>query len=160
MGDSQVELIESIHNYLVEKGLYLSVAESCTGGLLGSMLTERAGSSHFFEGGIIAYQNKVKIQKLGVSEEILNLHGAVSREVAEAMALGCRSKFNTDYALSITGIAGPGGGSEEKPVGTVWIALSSKDKLTSQKILKIGDRQAIRLEACFIATQMLRKACF
>lgn len=105
----------------------LAVAESCTGGRLAAVLTAEAGASEFFLGGVVAYANEVKMGVLGVSSEALEHHGAVSREVATEMAVGARRVFGADYALATTGIAGPDGGTPEKPVGTVWIALAGPD---------------------------------
>jgi len=113
----------------------LAIAESCTGGYVSHMITSVPGSSEYFKGSIVAYDNEIKTNILGVNDDIIKQFGAVSMENAEAMARNIRLKFNTDYGLSTTGIAGPTGGSEEKPVGTLWMAASSKDKIISYKIV-------------------------
>jgi len=111
---------------LTRLGLTLGTAESCTGGLIGKRLTDAAGSSGFYLGGVIAYSNDVKMQGLGVPAEVLEQHGAVSRETAAAMARGALEKLNCDIAISVTGIAGPSGGSDDKPVGTVYLGLAQR----------------------------------
>lgn len=119
------ELNEVVQELMIDRGATLSVAESCTAGLLGARLTELDGASRFFRGGVLVYADEIKHEQLGVPREVLADHGAVSRETAGALAAGCRRRFATDYALAITGIAGPGGGSAEKPVGTTWICAAS-----------------------------------
>lgn len=121
-----ISLEEATGNILKDNKLTLSIAESCTGGNISRMITSVPGSSEYFTGSVIAYNNRIKAEELGVSREDLDIHGAVSEETALQMANGVRDKYKTDYAISATGIAGPGGGTEEKPVGTVWIAVSSK----------------------------------
>ena len=142
---------------LLAAGSRIAVAESCTGGLLGGRFTEVPGSSVWFAGGVIAYDNSVKTRELGVSEELLAAHGAVSEPVARAMAEGVRQRFGTAFGLSITGIAGPDGGSAEKPVGTVAIALAGQD--TRVRTFRfIGDRQMIRQQAVLAALEMVRQS--
>ena len=131
--DSSKDIENIIGDLLKEKKLTLSTAESCTGGLIADRLTNIPGSSAFFQGGIIAYSNDVKISDLGVSEKILNKKGAVSSDVAKDMAKGIRQKYNTNIGLSTTGIAGPEGGSIDKPVGLVYIGLSTEDREESFK---------------------------
>ena len=131
--DSSKDIENIIGDLLKEKKLTLSTAESCTGGLIADRLTNIPGSSAFFLGGIIAYSNDVKISDLGVSEKILNKKGAVSSDVAKDMAKGIRQKYNTNIGLSTTGIAGPEGGSIDKPVGLVYIGLSTEDREESFK---------------------------
>lgn len=111
-----------------ERNLTVSTAESCTGGLLSHVLTSVSGSSQYFIGGVIAYSNEIKEKVLGVPHSILVEHGAVSQRTAMAMATGIRQKFHTDIGLSTTGIAGPTGGTLEKPVGLVWIGISTPEK--------------------------------
>jgi len=135
----------------------LSLAESCTGGLIGDRLTNIAGASAFFWLGVIAYDNQAKTKILGVSPALINKYGAVSAPVAEAMAQGVRKILNTDYGLSVTGIAGPGGGSKEKPVGLVFIALSTKNNTLVKKFLFKGTRLAIKKVAAQTALKMLAK---
>jgi nicotinamide-nucleotide amidase len=138
-------------------GYTLSVAESCTGGLLAERITSVPGSSKYFIGGLIAYSNDVKMKALGVEPVLLLEHGAVSAPVAEAMAEGVRSRAETDFALAITGIAGPDGGTDEKPVGTVFIALAGEVKTEHRKLHLPGDRQLIRWRASQAALDLLRR---
>jgi PncC family amidohydrolase len=133
-------LAQAIGELLQERGLTLAVAESCTGGLLAGYITDIPGSSAYFEGGVIAYSYAVKEQVLGVPVGVLEQHGAVSPETAVAMARGVRELLQVDLALSVTGIAGPTGGTPEKPVGLVYIALASADGEECRKYLWTGDR--------------------
>ncbi|MFZ4463573.1 MAG: competence/damage-inducible protein A [Bacteroidales bacterium] len=137
-GESTMEQV--VGSLLKEQQKTLATAESCTGGYLAHLITSVPGSSAYFKGSVIAYDNTIKSGLLGVSEADLILHGAVSQEVAEAMAIGARKKLKTDYALATTGIAGPDGGTDEKPVGTVWIALASENGVKS-KIFRFGDHR-------------------
>jgi nicotinamide-nucleotide amidase len=138
-------------------GYTVSVAESCTGGLIAQRLTEVPGSSKYFIEGVVAYANDAKTRTLGVEPMLLLEHGAVSAPVAEAMAEGIRKRAGTDFGLSVTGIAGPGGGTEEKPVGLVYIALADDVKTEHRKIQLPGDRQLIRWRASQAALDMLRR---
>ena len=138
-------------------GYTLSVAESCTGGLIAQRLTEVPGSSKYFIEGVVAYANDAKTRTLGVEPILLLEHGAVSAPVAEAMAEGIRKRAGTDFGLSVTGIAGPGGGTEEKPVGLVYIALADDVKTEHRKLKLPGDRQLIRWRASQAALDMLRR---
>ena len=138
-------------------GYTLSVAESCTGGLLAQRITEVPGSSKYFIGGVIAYANEVKTKELGVEPMLLMEHGAVSAPVAEAMAEGIRTRVGTDFGLSITGVAGPDGGTEEKPVGTVFIALADEVKTEHRRLKLPGDRNLVRWRASQAALDMLRR---
>ncbi|MBD3425854.1 MAG: nicotinamide-nucleotide amidohydrolase family protein [Candidatus Omnitrophica bacterium] len=122
----------------------LSVAESCTGGLLSSRITDIPGSSAYYLGGIIAYSNRVKISVLKVPESLIKTHGAVSRQVARAMARGARSLLNTDISAAITGIAGPGGARPGKPVGTAFMAVLSGDTERTRKIHCKGTREQVK----------------
>jgi nicotinamide-nucleotide amidase len=136
----------------------LSVAESCTGGLLSSLLTAVPGSSEAFEGGVVSYSNTLKQTLLDVPAELLEAHGAVSRPVAETMASGARAHLGTTWALAITGIAGPGGGSAEKPVGTVYIALAGPEGVQAKHQFFAGDRDRVRTYSAYTALEMLRRA--
>ncbi len=152
------ETLESvIGKLLIDNDKTLSVAESCTAGSLGMIVTDSAGSSAYFEGGLISYSNQVKEEKLGVSTETLENHGAVSEECAIEMAAGARKMFGTHYALSITGIAGPGGGTEEKPVGTTYIALNSAHASYARKFLFGNNRTVNRNRASYAALEILRR---
>jgi nicotinamide-nucleotide amidase len=138
-------------------GFSLSVAESCTGGLISERLTEVPGSSVYFKEGVVAYSNDAKIRSLGVDSQLIRQHGAVSAQVAEAMAEGVRQRADTDFGLSVTGIAGPGGGSEEKPVGLVFIALADDAHTEHRKLTIPGDRHLIRWRASQAALDLLRR---
>jgi len=138
-------------------GYTLSVAESCTGGLLAQRLTEIPGSSKYFIEGVVTYANDSKTRLLGVEPILLLEHGAVSAPVAEAMAEGMRNRAGTDFALSITGIAGPDGGTEDKPVGTVFIAISSEAGTEYRRLKLPGDRNLIRWRATQAALDLLRR---
>jgi len=140
-----------------ERGLKVAVAESCTGGLLGARLTAIPGASDVFVGGVIAYANGVKQHELGVRERTLVEHGAVSGEVVGEMAAGARKKFGVDLALAITGIAGPSGGTAEKPVGLVWIAAAYGERLETRRIQSWGDRQEVRYRAAQAAMELARR---
>lgn len=142
---------------LKEKHATLAVAESCTGGQLGMLITSVAGSSDWFQGGVIAYSNDVKSNQLGVPAPQIETHGAVSEEVARSMAEGARCALASTFALSITGIAGPNGGTEEKPVGTVWIGLSGPDRSFAHKYSFGTDRQINRTRASYAAIELLRR---
>ncbi len=142
---------------LKDLGETVSVAESCTGGLIGRRLTEVAGSSAYFMEGAITYSNDAKIRTLSVPPEIIEAHGAVSSECAEAMAAGMRAYAATDHAISVTGIAGPDGGSDEKPVGTVFIGYAGPKGVESLKIMLPGDRYLVRWRASQAALDYLRR---
>ena len=138
-------------------GYTLAVAESCTGGLLAQRLTDIPGSSKYFIEGVVTYANDAKVRALGVEPILLLEHGAVSAPVAEAMAEGIRRRAETDFGVSITGIAGPGGGTDEKPVGTVFIAIASEAGTEHRKLKLPGDRQLIRWRASQAALDLLRR---
>jgi len=133
----------------------LAIAESCTGGLIGDHLTNVPGASAFFLLGVIAYDNAAKIKILKIPPSLLIKHGAVSAPVALAMAQGVRRILKTDYGLSVTGIAGPGGGTKNKPVGLVFIGLSSPSKSLVKRCFFKGTRLAIKKQACQTALKML-----
>ena len=149
---------ERLVRKLAEKGLTCATAESCTGGGVGSAITAVSGSSAIFWGGVISYDNSVKRDVLGVPEEVLATKGAVSSECAAAMAEGARRLLKTDLAVSLTGIAGPGGGSAEKPVGLVWFGLASAKGVVTEKRIFPGDRAAVRAAAIEHALQILLAA--
>jgi nicotinamide-nucleotide amidase len=135
----------------------LAVAESCTGGLLGARLTNIPGSSEVFVGGVIAYSNDVKVRELGVSERAIQEHGAVSEEVVREMALGAQKKFGVNVAIAVTGVAGPGGGTPDKPVGLVWLCAAVGDRVEPRKIQSWGDRNEIRYRAAQAAMELARR---
>lgn len=140
------------------RGHRIGLAESCTGGLLAARLTERSGSSEYLVGGVVSYSNEAKRDLLGVDEALMAEHGAVSPEAARAMAEGALTRFEADVAVSITGIAGPGGGTEEKPVGTVcWCVMSSDGRVLARDTVMPGDRTEIRDRSTTVAMQMLRR---
>lgn len=141
---------------LTERGETLSVAESCTGGLLSKMLTDLPGATRYFMEGLVTYANEAKIARLGVAADLIAANGAVSEPVARAMAEGLRRQSGTTYALSVTGIAGPGGGSAEKPVGLVFIGLAGPGGTQAIKPLMPGDRDHIRIRSALAAMNLLR----
>ena len=146
-----------VGDLLRERAATLAVAESCTGGMLGARLTATPGSSQYFAGGFITYSNALKQQMLGVPAETLERFGAVSPETAEAMAAGTRERTGTTYAVSITGVAGPDGGTEEKPVGLVYIGIAGPEGLSVGQRRFIGDRQRIRVFTTQAALDLLRR---
>ena len=133
---------EELGNLLKSKKLSLSTAESCTGGGVAAAITSVAGSSEYFMGGIVAYSNDVKISLLHVSSETLEKYGAVSRETVMEMAAGAMNTMKTDCAIATSGIAGPGGGSLEKPVGTIWIAIAYKNEIVT--VMQTGDNGRVK----------------
>jgi PncC family amidohydrolase len=147
-------LVRNLAESLERRNWTLAVAESCTGGGLGARITDVPGSSRYFVGGVIAYQNRVKKQELDVSEELLNDHGAVSQPVVEAMALGCAKRFGVDLAIAITGIAGPEGGSADKPVGLVYLAAALHGRIVSRHHHFAGGRSAVRAQSIEAALRL------
>jgi len=143
---------------LAERGLLLGTAESCTGGLIGATLTETAGSSRWFRGGVIAYANEVKERLLGVDPDLLARFGAVSGETAQAMAAGARRHLGCDIAVAATGIAGPDGGSPDKPVGTVYLGLATRDTVIDRLCRFTGSRRQIQEKTAQTAVDMVRRA--
>ena len=139
------------------QGKTLATAESCTGGGIGAALTAVPGSSKVYKGGIISYTNDVKIKMLGVSSDLLNVHGAVSGPVAEAMAVGARKMLNTDLAVSVTGLAGPDGDEYGNPVGTVFIGYSDKNTTLAECFHFEGERESVREQAVFAAHRIILK---
>lgn len=148
---------EVVGRMLRERGETLSLAESCTGGLVSRRITEVPGSSEYFSEGAVTYSNEAKVRTLDVPEETLAAYGAVSAETAEAMAKGIRARAGTDHAVSITGIAGPGGGTEEKPVGTVFIGYAGPHGVRSIRLVLPGDRYLIRWRTSQAALDYLRR---
>lgn len=149
--------VDEIARTMTEHNQTLAVAESCTGGLLGAAITRMPGASDFFRGGVIAYHNDVKRQLLKVRREALEDVGAVSEPVAQQMALGARAALSAGYAIGITGIAGPAGGTPEKPVGLVFICVSSDAGDIVRKYNFTGDRDAVRRQAVAAAFEILKE---
>jgi nicotinamide-nucleotide amidase len=137
--------------------LSLSTAESCTGGLVGKLLTDLPGSSDYYRGGVVCYSNDLKIGLLGVQEKTLAEHGAVSQEVALEMARGVRVVTQSDLGLSVTGVAGPGGGTPEKPVGLIYVGLAAPGQVQVKRLTFAGDRDIIRLRTARFAMDWLRR---
>ncbi|MEW5761728.1 MAG: competence/damage-inducible protein A [Bacillota bacterium] len=155
VNDEKIEV--TVGDLLQAKGLTLAVAESCTAGLLGARITSVPGSSAYFAGGVIAYSNALKERLLGVPAETLARHGAVSEETAVAMVRGVRSVTGADVALAVTGIAGPGGGTPEKPVGLVYIALAGTNYLDCRRFVLPGHRAAVREGTVNTALNLLKR---
>jgi nicotinamide-nucleotide amidase len=154
-GEGESDLAALVLEQARSRALKLAVAESCTGGLLGTRLTEIPGSSDVFVGGVIAYDNRIKVDLLGVPPELLAEHGAVSEPVALRMAAGAAERLSAEAALSVTGIAGPGGGTPSKPVGTVWLGCSVNGTTEARRILFTGSRHDIRARAAQAALFLL-----
>jgi nicotinamide-nucleotide amidase len=151
------ELLEAaVVRMLSARNLTVAVAESCTGGLLGARLTDVAGSSAVFLGGVVAYSNAAKQTIVGVPPDVIETHGAVSPETAAALAEGARDRFGASFGVGITGIAGPDGGSAEKPVGTVHIAVADRREVTRQANRYLGSRADVRRRATQSALTLLR----
>ena len=144
-----------VGNLLRERGLKLALAESCTGGLIGDRITNTPGSSDYFVGGVVAYAYSAKADLLGVSWDTLNSKGAVSQETVLEMARGARRVFGADIAVSISGIAGPGGGTADKPVGTTWVGLVAPDGEWAKRFQFSGIREQNKASAADAALQML-----
>ncbi|MFL5581178.1 MAG: competence/damage-inducible protein A [Gemmatimonadaceae bacterium] len=157
-GEEATDLAAVVLDLCRAQALRLAVAESCTGGMLGARLTAIAGSSDVVTGGVIAYANAVKERLLGVADAVLREHGAVSEPVVRRMATGAREAAGADVGIAITGVAGPGGGTPEKPVGSVWLAADVAGRVESRRVQLIGDREEIRRRATQGALEMVRRA--
>jgi nicotinamide-nucleotide amidase len=144
-GMNEDSLENALFKILLEKNLSLSIAESCTGGKIAHKITSIAGCSKYFMGSVVAYSNELKIDLLGVNPETIQKFGAVSEETVIEMAIGAKKRFKTDYVISTSGIAGPDGGTEAKPVGTIWIAIAHPDGVLSKK-LKLGNLRERNIE--------------
>jgi nicotinamide-nucleotide amidase len=142
---------------LVSAGLSLATAESCTAGLLAGEVTEVPGSSAWFRGGVVVYANDLKTNLAGVDAAVIEAHGAVSAEVARMLAEGVRKRCGADLGIGVTGVAGPGGGTPDKPVGRVHIALADADETIDRRLDLIGERRLIRKRAVISALEMLRR---
>ena len=151
--------VAALADVLLARGAMLATAESCTGGMIAAACTERAGSSAWFERGFVTYSNGAKAQMLGVDPGRIAAHGAVSAEVASAMAVGALAHSQARWAVAVTGIAGPGGATPGKPVGTVWLAIAQRGSDAVPELLQLsGDRSAIRAQTVRIALRRLREA--
>jgi nicotinamide-nucleotide amidase len=150
--------VEEVSKLLKKNRKKLAIAESCTGGYISHLITLLPGSSQFFEGAIVSYSNEVKRDILNVRETNLKKHGAVSEFTVNDMAINTMSLFETDYAIAVSGIAGPGGGTAEKPIGLVWVAVATPTRVVTQKFLfgKNGGREVIIKRAAMAALNMLR----
>ncbi len=155
-GTGQSTLSEVVGAELAERGKTIAVAESCTGGMLAKLLTDAPGASAYFTYGWVAYSNRAKASELGVPPEMLERYGAVSEQVAGAMARGARKRAGSDFAIGITGIAGPGGATEQKPVGLVYICVDSRQRSEVGRFCFAGERNMVRLRASQTALNMLR----
>lgn len=151
--DNSLEL--RVATLLKQKKLTLSTAESCTGGLISHLITNVAGSSEYFMGGIVCYSNESKANLLNVSWATLNTNGAVSKETVIEMAIGARKKLNTDIAISVSGVAGPGGGTNEKPVGTVWVGLATKSQVEAWHFIWDGNREQNKIDSAEAALKII-----
>jgi nicotinamide-nucleotide amidase len=140
-----------------ERGYSLATAESCTGGLVAARLTSVPGASAAFIGGVVAYSNELKVAELGVSEELLASHGAVSAEVAAAMAAGARARLGADVAVSVTGVAGPDGGTPDKPVGLIYMHVETPEESRGMELNYPGDRESIRRRAVVAGLHLARR---
>ncbi|HET7551830.1 MAG TPA: competence/damage-inducible protein A [Gemmatimonadaceae bacterium] len=155
-GEDAADLAAVVLDLCRERSLTIAIAESCTGGLIGARLTAVPGSSDVFVGGVVAYANSIKQSMLGVPEELIRRVGAVSEEVAKAMAAGARERTGADVGIAVTGIAGPGGGSAEKPVGTVWVAVQIGEDVRTFGRVYLGDRGEVRSRAAQAALDTAR----
>jgi PncC family amidohydrolase len=154
-GDPLGELTARLQSACIASGSTVALAESCTGGMVAAALTDRAGSSGYFAGGVVSYSNEAKRDLLGVDPDVLEAHGAVSAQVARAMALGARERFGSTLAASVTGIAGPDGGSDAKPVGLTYVAVADAAGEDVRRIVWSGDRDANRRDSVGAVVEML-----
>lgn len=156
-GENAQTLEEVIGISLKRGGKTISTAESCTGGYIAQMISAVPGASEYFMGSVVSYSNRAKMEMLGVTEASLENHGAVSQEVVSEMAIGARMRFHTDFAIATSGIAGPDGGSEEKPVGTIWIALASEEGVKARKFNFGNNRKRNIRKTALMALDLLRR---
>lgn len=153
--DRLVALAERLYRTCLDRGLTVATAESCTGGLVAHAITEIAGSSSYFRGGFVTYADDVKRDQLGVGQELLAAHGAVSAQVARAMAEGARARLGADLAVAVTGIAGPGGGNAEKPVGLTYVGVADDAGVDVRRHQWTGDRTANKRDSALAALDLL-----
>lgn len=154
-GDSLVELAERLQGLCLGRGLTVGTAESCTGGLVARTITTIPGASGYFRGSIVAYADDVKSSLLGVPADVIAAHGAVSAQVARAMAAGARHRIGVDLAVSTTGVAGPAGGTDEKPVGLTYIAVADGQEVDVRRHQWTGDREANVVDSARVALELL-----
>lgn len=159
MSSEIYSLVQQLADKLLARQWHLATAESCTGGGVSYFLTEIAGSSQWFDRGFITYSNEAKQEQLNVPQETIEQFGAVSEETAKAMAVGALKNSHAQLSVAVTGIAGPDGGTEEKPVGLVWFAWATQNKVFAENIIFIGDRHTIRLQAIRFALNGLLFLC-
>jgi PncC family amidohydrolase len=153
--DELVALAERLQEICLDAGLTVGTAESCTGGLVASLITDVAGSSGYFRGGIVTYADDTKASILDVPADVLAAHGAVSAQVARAMATGARARLGVDLAVSVTGIAGPGGGTDAKPVGLTYVAVADPDDVVVRRFVWHGDRRDNKVASAGAALELL-----
>ena len=151
-------MIQHLHNLCIAKDFNISVAESCTSGLIASKLSQKPGSSSFFKGGVVAYQNEIKVNILGVSQLVIDENTEVSAEVIGQMAQGVRKSFLADYSVATSGYAGPSGGTNNNPIGTVFIAVANSVSVKIERIIFSGYRQSIVNQASEKALELLYNA--
>ena len=155
MDKDSVASVQAVADRLLKHRQKVCTAESCTGGLIAKTFTDLAGSSDWFERGFVTYSNAAKNEMLAVPASLIEDYGAVSEAVATAMASGALRHSKADYSIAVTGVAGPGGGSDDKPVGTVWIALASAEQMVARRYQFDGDRQAVRAATMQAALALL-----
>jgi PncC family amidohydrolase len=146
---------ERLQELCLRLGVTVATAESCTGGLVASAITDVGGSSGYFRGGLVVYSNDAKIALLGVAQEMLQTHGAVSAQVARAMALGARARLSADLAVAVTGVAGPGGGSASKPIGLTYVAVADAAGVDVRRLVWTGDRLSNKQSSARAALELL-----
>jgi nicotinamide-nucleotide amidase len=155
MNNDSVALVQELADRLLKQQHKVCTAESCTGGLIAKTLTDLTGSSDWFERGFVTYSNQAKNEMLAVPESLIEDYGAVSEAVATAIASGALRHSRADFSIAVTGVAGPGGGSDDKPVGTVWIASASAEQIIARRYQFDGDRQAVRVATMQTAIELL-----
>ena len=155
MDDTLVQLASELQRACLDRGLTLSTAESCTGGLVAHLITEVPGSSRYFRGGVVSYSNEAKLELLDVPPDVLEAHGAVSAQVARAMADGAARRFGSDLAIAVTGIAGPDGGTPAKPVGLTYVAVRSRAGTEVRRYQWAGDRSGNKRESAEAALRVV-----
>jgi nicotinamide-nucleotide amidase len=153
--DPEAGLVQRLAALCLEHGISIATAESCTGGLVAKLITDQAGSSSFFRGGVVSYANEAKTALLGVPPELLESHGAVSAQAARVMAAGVRARLDADMGVSVTGVSGPGGGSAAKPIGLTYVAVADVAGEEVRRFVWSGDRDSNRHSSASAALQML-----